>query len=170
MSVNGKWGDGAVPKRGWALVNSFDALEEGEGDLQICEMCEIQEIRYVHVMVHPGYAPGQLECGCICAGVMSGDPARVVETEARLRQLAGRRARWLSRKSWKVSARGNSYINDRELNGVVYPGQGGFGFRIEHRQTKRCLLVSRKPSATLKAAQLRLFDAMQWVRQHRVDG
>src|SRR5262249_6875738 len=34
-----------------------------------CEMCESQEVRYVHIMTHPNYK-GQLEVGCVCAGNM----------------------------------------------------------------------------------------------------
>lgn len=171
MAVNGKWADAAVPKRGWVMAHSFDCGPE-EGAWQICAMCEVQVIRFVHVMEHEAYGAGELECGCICAGRMCEDPARVAETEARLRQSASRRARWLFRKAWRVSARGNRYINDRELHGVVYPvpARGGFGFRIEHRQTKVGLLASRKFLATEDAAWLRLFDAMQWVRQGGRDG
>jgi hypothetical protein len=166
MSVNGKWGDGAVPKRGWEMVDSFDCGPD-EDAWQICAMCEVQVIRFVHVMEHETYGGGALECGCICAGRMCDDPDRVIETETRLRQVASRRVRWLFRKAWKVSARGNRYINDRELHGVVYPvpARGGFGFLVEHRQTKVRMLASRKFMATEEEARLRLFDAMQWVRQ-----
>ena len=166
-----------MPKRGWVLVDSYDSQDGEEGEegenrgagssWRICEMCEVQEIRFVHVMEHEEY-PTVLECGCICAGKMCDDAAGVVETETRLRQLAKRRAGWLARKAWKVSMRGFPYINDRELNGVIFPvARGGFGFRIEHRQTKRQMLMSRQFMATERLARLRLFDAMLWVREHR---
>ena len=37
-----------------------------------CEMCETQEIRYVHHMKHPEY-PGSLGVGCVCAGKIEDD-------------------------------------------------------------------------------------------------
>ncbi len=62
MSSFGKWSQQGVPKKGWACIG-FEDL--GEPSTQ-CEMCENQDIRYVHQMQHPDY-PHILECGCVCA-------------------------------------------------------------------------------------------------------
>jgi hypothetical protein len=94
---HGKWSQPGVPHRGWTCEGVEDL---GEPDA-ICEMCERQEIRYVHTMVHPEY-PDKLACGCVCAGHMErgaadDDIALLVaaarEREAPLRSLAARDAR-----------------------------------------------------------------------------
>ncbi|MDX2150308.1 MAG: hypothetical protein SFV54_06220 [Bryobacteraceae bacterium] len=45
----GKWGDPAVPHKGWTRVD-FEDLEALSGVRRICQS---QEIRYVHYLQHP---------------------------------------------------------------------------------------------------------------------
>lgn len=63
----GKWLRGDVPHTDWRCVE----IEERPGT---CEMCEVTKIVYAHRMTHEGY-PLWLDCGCICAGFMTEDPA-----------------------------------------------------------------------------------------------
>jgi hypothetical protein len=91
--ATGKWCQPGVPHKGWTFVG-FDDLGEPSA---ICEMCETQEIRYVHYMEHPNY-PTQLGCGCVCAGRMEQDYEGARRREAVFRSATGRRHRWLSRK------------------------------------------------------------------------
>ena len=65
MAATGKWTQPGVPHKGWVCVDIEDL---GSPD-HICEMCEIQDVRYVHVMEHANYAE-TLRVGCICAGHM----------------------------------------------------------------------------------------------------
>jgi hypothetical protein len=65
----GKWSQPGVPQKGWTCTGSYDSCENGEEIHRVCEMCERQPIRYVHVMGHDDY-PGPLECGCDCAAKM----------------------------------------------------------------------------------------------------
>jgi len=83
----GKWSDPRVPTRGWECIN----IEDLEEPAAICEMCETTEIRYVHVMHHPEY-PDTLDCGCICAGHMQGDPVAAREREANIKRRGARRS------------------------------------------------------------------------------
>ncbi|WP_040441047.1 hypothetical protein, partial [Roseibium aggregatum] len=96
MSSFGKCSQQGVPKKGWTCIG-FEDL--GESSTQ-CEMCENQDIRYVHQMQHPEY-PDILECGCVCAGKMEEDYTAASRQETESKNLARRRARWLTRK-WKV--------------------------------------------------------------------
>jgi hypothetical protein len=75
MTGLGKWGLAGVPHRGWACTEMYDAGD----DLITCEMCETQEVRYVHIMTHPDYQGG-LECGCVCAGNMERDYIAALST------------------------------------------------------------------------------------------
>jgi hypothetical protein len=82
---NGKWGDSGVPKFGWECVGEEDLGEP----LVICEMCEVQEIRYVQSMKHEAW-PTTLGCGRICAGNMEGDAAAAKAREIGMRNRAAR--------------------------------------------------------------------------------
>lgn len=85
----GRWLDDVTPKRGWTFVEIIDTREAYErvgedpiscpggtnewGDpLFICQMCQREELRYVHVVSHPDH--DDLCVGCICDGHMTGDP------------------------------------------------------------------------------------------------
>jgi hypothetical protein len=58
-----KWSESGVPHKGWTCVHIED-LEEPD---ITCEMCESQNVRYVHHMQHQIY-PDILKVGCVCAG------------------------------------------------------------------------------------------------------
>ena len=118
-SNRGKWSQPEVPHKGWSCVGIEDLGEPSA----VCEMCETQEIRYVHSMQHPHY-PQILMCGCVCAGYMEEDPAWARQREGELRSISSRRQRWLSR-NWRISRSGNSYLNVEGRNVVVYPGAAG---------------------------------------------
>ena len=161
MTTHGKWSEPGVPHKGWTCVGVED-LEEPSA---ICEMCETQEIRYVHAMTHPEYA-SELHVGCVCAEKMEDDYIGPRLREKALRSAAGRKKRWLGRK-WKTSARGNSYINTDGFNITIYPnGDGTWGGRIEERGTARAV-ASRKRYPTEDAAKLAAFDGMVFLKAKR---
>lgn len=157
----GKWSQPGVPKKGWACVGVEDL---GSPDA-ICEMCEVQEIRYVHTMSHPDYAD-ELNVGCVCAEKMEDDYVRPRLREKALRSAAGRKKRWLSRK-WRISTRGNSYINTDGFNITIYSNRdGSWGGRIEEGESGRAV-TSRKRYRTEDAAKLAAFDGMIFLKNKR---
>jgi hypothetical protein len=116
-------------------------------------------------MHHPDY-PSGLEVGCVCAEKMEDDYLRPRMREKALRSAASRKKRWLSR-TWKVSARGNSYINTDGFNIAVYSvGQGLWSGRIEERATGRSV-ASQRRHATEDAAKLAAFDGMIFLKTKR---
>ena len=122
--MNGLWCDPGVPKRGWEL---FDVMDMGAPD-DICEMCQVQAIRYVHYVRHPDYY--DLHVGCVCASNMLGNSETPRQVEKKLRQKAQRKTNWPNLK-WKISARGNEYIRKDDIIVVVYGGQGGWSFSVD---------------------------------------
>lgn len=120
----GKWSMGGVPHRGWTCVD----IEDLAAPDQLCEMCESQSIRYVHHMTHPKY-PTTLAVGCICAGHMEGDLVAAQGRENAMRSRAGKRSRWLSRK-WKISAKGNPYLQADGYRVTVYPRGGNWATTV----------------------------------------
>jgi hypothetical protein len=148
----GKWARAGVPKKGWSCIGIDDLGEPSA----ICEMCEHQEIRYVHTMRHPDY-PDQLECGCVCAGHMEQDLIGARSREQRLKNGATRRKRWLVRK-WKTSAKGNPYLKTGGFHIVVYPSRlQHWCFRLTRGQEE---WASTRWYASEDRAKLAAFDAM----------
>jgi hypothetical protein len=159
--MSGKWDQPGVPHKGWICINVHDLGEPSA----ICEMCEVQEIRYVHTLEHPDY-PTALEVGCVCAEHMEGDYVGPRRREATLKNAAARRARWLTRQ-WKMSAKGNPYLNVDGINIVLFQlADGSWSGRITNRPTQASE-TSRRRYASLDEAKLAAFDGMVFLRKER---
>lgn len=126
-SGRGKWSQAGVPHRGWTCVDIEDLGEPQE----TCEMCESQTIRYVHHMEHPHYSD-VLAVGCICAGHMEGDVAAARTRETAMKNRANKRKRWLTR-VWRVSAKGNPWINAEGYRVTAYQKGGGWPTTVSKR-------------------------------------
>jgi hypothetical protein len=133
----GKWNDPAVPHKGWTCMDIED-LEEPVG---ICEMCENQEVRYVHIMEHPDY-PETIRARCDCAGAMEEDSKRACKREQTLKNSATRRGYWLQR-TWRTSAKGNSYLNTDGFNIVIFKHSRGWTYRITDREADKSWIASQ---------------------------
>lgn len=155
----GKWSQLGVPHKGWTCVG-FEDL--GQPDL-ICEMCERQEIRYVHYMEHPDY-PESLSCGCICAGHMEEDLVAAQKRETRAQSAMQRRGRWLGRKGWRRSAKGNIYIRIDGYHITVFRSGGGYRGVISNAATG-LKHFGRRTFQTEASAQLAGFDALEFLKQ-----
>lgn len=81
---------------------------------------------------------------------MSEDYDEPKRRETRLRNRAARRTRWLQRK-WRVSAKGNGYLNVEGYNLVVYSKANRWGYKIGNR-------FGVKTYPTADEAKLALFD------------
>ena len=159
----GKWSQAGVPHRGWTCVD----VEDLEELAQFCEMCESAEIRYVHLMKHPDY-PETLGVGCVCAERMEEDYVNPRLREKKIRSRAHRRNTWPKRQ-WKVSSKGNSYLNTEGFNLVVFPvsgpGGGYWGLRIKHKETGRSQ-VGRQRYVTEDAAKWAGLYALLWAKDN----
>lgn len=110
----GKWSQAGVPHKGWQCID----VEDLGAPNAVCEMCESQEIRYVHYMEHRDYQ-NVLGAGCVCAGHMEDDYVGARKRERALKNASLRRVNWLKRK-WRKSAKGNPYLNTDGYNVVVF--------------------------------------------------
>jgi hypothetical protein len=146
-----------VPHRGWSCIDIYDDGEDGEELHRVCEMCETQLIRYVHVMQHPDWE-GKLEVGCVCAGHMEEDYEGARKRETAFKSRRKGRAHWLERR-WRRSAAGNPYINANGFNVVVFRRGSGWTARIIHRATDLGWML-KKDYETAEEAALAAYDAM----------
>ena len=148
-SRRGKWSQPNVPHKGWVCVDIEDL---GEPDLT-CEMCESQEIRYVHHMTHEAYSE-ELQVGCVCAGHMEQDLTAAKNREASMKSRASKRKRWVSRR-WKVSVRGNHWIESDGFRVSVYRKDKGWGAAVSEVggtfEKHSRLFYSTEPQAMLAA-------------------
>lgn len=150
---HGKWAQPGIPHKGWDWHGVHDLGEHAP--TQECEMCERQQIRFVHTLAHPDY-PDILECGCVCAGYMTDDPAGATRREAVVRYRAKRRS------SWTASGWGRTHA------GSPMRATGGYHITIWHFDalwqfkltTPSSQIVMRRGYASEDAAKLAAFDAM----------
>ncbi len=154
----GKWSQQGVPHKGWSCVH----VEDLEPSTAICEMCERQEIRYVHYMQHPDFS-GELGVGCVCAGRMEDNYRAPQKREGNLQNVARRRKNWLSRQ-WRISNKGNHFLNTDGLNIVIFQKRdSSWGGRIEGARNGRTIF-SRRHYKTREQAKLAAFDAMIFLK------
>ena len=159
--MHGKWSCPGVPHTGWQCVG-VDDLDEPN---VVCEMCETQKIRYVHRMEHPDY-PESLSVGCYCAERMETDRQGPRRREQALKNAANRRSRWLSRQ-WRVSGKGNAFLNTDGMNIVIFRKRPGvWRGRIKDRLSGESV-TSKKTYPSEDAAKLAAFDAMIFLKQKR---
>lgn len=159
--MHGKWSSLGVPHTGWQCTGVDDLGEPNA----ICEMCETQEIRYVHHMEHPDYSES-IAVGCYCAARMESDRQAPRRREQALKNAANRRRHWLTRR-WRVSGKGNAYLNTDGMNIVIFQKRpGSWGGRIEDRSNGESI-SSKGQYASEEAAKLAAFDAMIFLKQER---
>ena len=149
----GKWSVAGVPHKGWTCV---DVEDLGSPSLR-CEMCESQEIRYVHYMQHPAYSD-VLGVGCVCGGHMEGDLTASRHRESGMKSRSAKRSRWLGR-AWKRSQNGNPYIVADGYRITVYPRGGGWACTVA-AQDDSVLIHSRRNYPNSNAAALAAFDVI----------
>ena len=130
MSQFGKWNQSGVPHKGWSCVR-FEDL--GEPSV-ICEMCEQQEIRYVHSMRHPDY-PEVLDVGCVCAGNMEADYTSARWRESNAKSIAGKLNRFMGSPNWRATRNGGQRIKRDKFN-IVISEKYTFGYCIMRGATK----------------------------------
>jgi hypothetical protein len=162
-TLHGKWSQPGVPHRGWIEVDVYDLGEPS----QTCEMCEVMDIRYVHVVEHPEY-PEQLEVGCVCAEHLTGDLVGPKAKEKKLKSIAKNKDTW-SKKSWKMSAKGNPYLNEDGFNLVIMrdyvASPPAWRVRVANRVTGQQKFGTKR-YPTVDDAKLGAFDALGWAREH----
>jgi hypothetical protein len=80
------------------------------------------------------------------------------------KSLIVRRRTWLQRE-WHTSESGNSYVNVRGFNVVVFGTRKGYGIKVEQRYGDRCQF-GRRRFETRREAQIAAFDALLWAQDH----
>lgn len=130
MSQFGKWSQSKVPHKGWSCVGFKDLGEPST----ICEMCEHQEIRYVHTMRHSEY-PDLLDVGCVCAENMEADYTSARRRESNAKSILGKLSRFMDSPRWRATRNGGQRIKRNECI-IVISERYSFGYWIKRRATE----------------------------------
>jgi hypothetical protein len=154
MSATGKWREPGVPHKGW-VCTSIGEVEHG---FAVCEMCEVAVIKNVHTMEHPDYSE-TLDVGCICAGHMEQDLIGARQRETAFKNKKRRSQRWLTRK-WRVSSKGNAYINVDSWNIVIFKKGSWWSGRIAKRNSDEVYFL-KAWCVDSDTAKLRAFELME---------
>lgn len=158
-SGRGKWSEPGVPQRGWSCVD----VDDLGAPSQVCEMCESVEIRFVHYMQHPDY-PHMVGVGCICAEHMEQDYVRPRAREKRLRSAASRRSTWARRK-WRISVRGNFYLNTEGFNLTVFQRGAVWTVSVTNRVNSSSRIGVRTYES-IEVAKAAALNALLWAKEH----
>lgn len=157
----GKWSQAGVPHKGWSCIGTED-LGPDQDSWQTCEMCEAMAIRYVHSMSHPDYS-GELGCGCVCAGHMEQDLQAARGRETALKKSVKQRQAFPRRREWRVSQKGNPWIQFEGWNITIFP-RGGRGFGgVASRGEQKLFLQQLYPTAD--EAKLAAYDLIRGTQQ-----
>jgi hypothetical protein len=164
----GLWKEPGVPHKGWSCVGTTDLREDDpEADLATCEMCEVQEIRYVHHMTHPDFEH-ELDVGCHCAEKMEEDYKAARSREAPLRAAAARRQKWM-RGPWQALPLRGEQIESLGYRVIIEPvtktGWGGSITRLSTGKRVRSGHVHESSGAAKLAAYLSI---EKWRRARRL--
>jgi hypothetical protein len=151
----GKWSQPGIPHRGWSCENVED---RGAPDA-VCEMCESQNMRYVHYMSHPQF-DGVLACGCDCAGRMEENYARAKARDSKMKSAASRKARFPNLRAWKISQKGNWTMKYHGAWVTIFPQ--GNGFKYDISRSGQEALFSPRVYPTDQDAKSAAFDALEF--------
>jgi hypothetical protein len=165
-SGSGKWSKPGVPHKGWKNVGEVDLREEDrDAELEVCEMCEAREIRYVHIMEHPKY-PSELRCGVVCAGKLAEDYEGAQLREKRMRGRATRRENFHKRKGWKVAKNGNPYIVVEGYHIAIAQRNGGRAWAVGVKLDGAIKHIwGEKIYHSVEAAKSGAFGALEYARE-----
>ena len=146
--MSGKWNLAGVPHRGWSYID----YEDLGAPLAVCEMCEKQEIRHVHVVSHPDYAE-TLRVGCDCAEKLTGDYVTPAERERAAQNWTARLRNFL-KLTWNDGRYGSQSARWKGERLLIAPRGGGWIAKVNGEGGRRVF-----PSATdAKKAIFRFFD------------
>lgn len=88
-----------------------------------CSMCGKEEIRYLHTISHPDEGIS-IDVGAVCARRLTNNAFGITLGEESLKKRAARLKKWLTRK-WRISSRGNKFLNIEGNNVGVYQARTG---------------------------------------------
>lgn len=116
------WKTKDVPHKGWTCVEMIDLREDDpEAELETCEMCEREGIRYIHILTHPQY-DYEVRAGRVCAQKMEEDYSNPLQRERDLFNRSNRKNTFM-KKVWRQNQNGNFVLRFKGNNITIIPSK-----------------------------------------------
>lgn len=129
-------------------------------------MCDHAQLRFLHLMTNDE-VPEVLELGLQCAELLEQDWYRPAKRERRYEDDLRVVKDWPSKK-WKLSSRGNPYVNVREFNITIWDkGGAGFGvtIKLQNKFNGSFEINGKKLYRTLEEAKAGALEAFLYARR-----
>lgn len=158
------WNQADIPHKGWCLIDVIDIhanvqhADEDEAEFEKCMMCGQEKIRYVHIVKH-SKIDKEFRVGCVCAEKMTDDYLNPKLKQRELKNKATRRRNWVNRK-WKISAKGNSYLNIENHNIVIFKDKFSEKFKVKIDETIGCKFFD-----DIEEAKIASFNGIEYYKE-----
>jgi hypothetical protein len=113
------WNNPDIPHKGWVEDTVIDMDEA----VHTCEMCGKEEIRFIHVMAHPGH--NKLQVGCVCAEKMTNDYIGPKDSLSKARLLSNNKRTWFNKTNWSKRYTDTYWRESRTITGIIQPKKAG---------------------------------------------
>lgn len=158
-----RWDKKGIPHKGWRYLGVEDLgenLQPGESIItETCEMCNHENIRYVHLLEHPDY-DGILRVGCDCAEKLTEDytTPKYVESEHKNRL---KRKKNFMKQIWQYKPNNGNYVLRYKGEYItIMPNKFGKGWGVIYNGSQLWTYNGRKilDLETAKNVAFELFD------------
>jgi hypothetical protein len=140
------WNKQDIPHKGWILLGCHDT----ESATNRCDMCDKNDIRYLHQMYHPEM-PEYLHVGCICAGHMT-TPYQATEAERKTKRNTMHKKKWMN-DGWNIKPIDDN--NDYQYKSVhntpwgVYELKDGWHYNVGYNHSTETFATKELALETL---------------------
>lgn len=153
--MTGLYSEPNFPHKGWREVDCEDL---GKGNSEICEACEQQDIRFVHILEHDDYS-GQIRVGCICAENLTEDYASKEHEKN-----AKKRRTFINSPRWKKSRNGNDTIKYEGYRITVFQKES-WNFSIANiRENGKPVFGQKQGYSTSEEAKKEAYKKLQLIK------
>lgn len=139
--MNRFWNKQNIPHKGWQLLECIDT----ETATNKCDMCDKEQIRYVHKMYH-SEMPEYLYVGCVCAGHMT-DAYTAQTMEKNTRKNTMRKNRWM-KDNWNTlpidSEKFYYYKSIQSIPWGVYELKDGWHYNIGTNHSYKAMATKQE--------------------------
>lgn len=148
------WTEKGVPHKDWTCLEVYDLGEA----THTCDMCNKEQIRYVHVMRH-STTGDKKQVGCVCAAAMAlesvGDAK---ERERGYKNMFKRRETFMKKWLWGSYSREFYKTASKDFYTLCENNKGGFRIKTWIRGEKRLIGMNNRFVGEKEWGSARLFS------------
>ena len=151
------WRTPGFPHSGWFCTD----IEDLGAPAEICPVCGVREIRYVHLMRHAESLWEDIRAGCVCAGHISGSVAEAKAREDGFKKASAKKDRWIASPRWKQKG-ATLWRKEGDWVCMVFANANGTaGALVKHQWQPGRERRGKAPFPSVEAAKGSLFRLVQ---------